>query len=73
MDWFTSTNELHERIYAPYGVVEELADPAVFGGQDRERAAVVLGDGVWAWGGNRGGARPNVMRHACPRLRGIPD
>ena len=19
MDWFTSTNELHERIYAPYG------------------------------------------------------
>jgi hypothetical protein len=20
MDWFTSTNELHERIYAPYGL-----------------------------------------------------
>jgi hypothetical protein len=53
-------------------VVEVLADPAVFGGQDRERAAVVLGDGAWAWGGHRGGARPDVMRHACPRPRGVP-
>jgi hypothetical protein len=21
MDWFTSTNELHERVYAPYGLI----------------------------------------------------
>jgi hypothetical protein len=28
MDWFTSTNELHERIYAPYegGMLEETHD-----------------------------------------------
>ena len=31
-------------------VIEELADPAVFGGQGRERAAVVLGDGAWGLG-----------------------
>jgi hypothetical protein len=28
-------------------VIEELAEPAVFSGQDHERAAVVLGDGTW--------------------------
>jgi hypothetical protein len=22
MDWFTSTNELHERVYAPYATLE---------------------------------------------------
>jgi hypothetical protein len=28
-------------------VIEELAEPAVFNGQDREHAAVVPGDGTW--------------------------
>jgi NAD(P)-dependent dehydrogenase (short-subunit alcohol dehydrogenase family) len=29
VDWFTSTNELHERIYAPYALTEEFGEAAL--------------------------------------------
>ena len=40
MDWFTSTNELHERLYAPTGIAGVLGDrPAVLAWQVSEQAA----------------------------------
>jgi hypothetical protein len=44
----------------------------VLSGQDHERAAVVLGDGTWAWGGHREGVCPDVMRQPVPDFEALP-
>jgi NADPH:quinone reductase-like Zn-dependent oxidoreductase len=64
VDWFTSTNELHEHIYAPYEVEEVWARPDGVTHLKRRRAVLPTPSSPRAW--HHSGQVPWVKERALP-------